>query len=421
MSTATSSPSQTVVASSVFVDLVGFSKLPTTVQVQAKNIFTHVLRTSLGELGQEHYWIRDLGDGALVICPHSPEHALFLALRVQQEFSASPVPSPQHHLQLRIGLNLGVIQTSQDLEGRPNYLGDGINSTQRVMDFAQPGQILASRAFVDAVGFLHADYAVMFDKPASRQDKHGRTHEVYDVNPLGTALERLKADFASALPHPAGDIPMASSASTGLSKPQAPHQDFSEHALSIVRNWFIPFNALLFSVGLLWAGLQRFGLSASVAEWIGVVLAVGGIALWWLIKHKSPRSGAIGFILAAIGCMVAVTGWLTHASSNTAAGALSVAPARSPTLIELPPTPVPEPQAAKPVVTPDGATPTVTVASEKKKAAATTPLIVKPQNAAEARSAGAVNHARCTALLNKSALGETISAAEKQELLLSCH
>ena len=420
MSTATPTSSQTVVASSVFLDLVGFSKLPTSAQVHAKELFTLALRTSLGELGTEHYWARDLGDGALIICPHSPEHALFLALRVHQAFQSGVTPSSQPGLQLRIGLNLGVVKTSPDLEGRPNYLGDGINSTQRVMDFAQPGQILASRAFVDAVAFLHADYAVMFGNASSRADKHGRTHEVHEVSAPAATLVRLKKDLEGSIPATAPTAPWAPSHTTTESKlTPTPPQDFVQHTLSVVRDWFIPVNALLFSVGIVWAGFERFGLSSNATQWIGVVIAVAGVATWWLIKHKSPRFGAVGFILAAMGCMVAVTGWLTHAPVDataklpdpSAAITPATAPAKAPPTESLPKAPAVPAVASKPQAT---------VTTERKKTAPAAQVVTKPPVAVGGSASGADNHARCTVLLNKSALGERITAAEKQELLQSC-
>ena len=53
-----SAASQTIVASSVFLDLVGFSKLPTSAQLLAKDRFNATLRLGLAELGVSNYWVR---------------------------------------------------------------------------------------------------------------------------------------------------------------------------------------------------------------------------------------------------------------------------------------------------------------------------------------------------------------------------
>jgi class 3 adenylate cyclase len=413
--------SQTIVASSVFLDLVGFSKLSTTAQVQAKDRFNATLRESLDALGSPRYWVRDLGDGALIICPHSPEHALFVALQVQQAFSALAVEPGQPALALRIGLNLGVLKTNPDLEGRPNYLGDGINATQRVMDFAQPGQVLASRAFVDAVAFLHADYAAMFVAPQSRPDKHGRMHEVFAVEPAPSTLARLYAELSA--PSPSG--------AAAPRPPAAAHPTSAmEQALTIIRNWFIPFNALLFTVGLVWAGFQRFGFSGDAVELFGAALGCLGVAVWWLGRRKTGPFKALGGLLAALGGLVAVTGWVAPGSVQPPAHA-GAAPSGAPAAaspVALPPlSRAVQPALAASAEAPATAAlppaqpvpPKVQSSTGKPRE---TPLPAAPRSAKLAPTAepGTADRARCTVLLNKSALGEVISAAEKQELMQSC-
>lgn len=419
--TAAPTASQTIVASSVFLDLVGFSKLPTTAQVQAKGRFNTILRDGLDALGSPRYWVRDLGDGALIICPHSPEHALFVALKVQHAFNALTVAPGEPALALRIGLNLGALKTNPDLEGRPNYLGDGINATQRVMDFAQPGQILASRAFVDAIAFLHADYAAMFVAPQARQDKHGRTHEVFAVEPAASTLARLYAELAAQ--------PAAALAPAAASTPAVAPVGALEQAVTIIRNWFIPFNALLFTVGLVWAGFQRFGLSGVAAEAFGVTLGLVGAAMWWLGRRKAGPYTALGGLLLALGGLVGLTGWVApggvpsagaQAPAQATASAPATAPAPSAHASALLP-----PQAVSAAAPPAAAAsapppPTKTLASRTPPRETPLPAAPRPAKLAPAAEPSGADRARCTVLLNKSALGEVISAAEKQELMQSC-
>ena len=437
--------SQTVVASSVFMDLVGFSKLPTTAQVVAKDQFNATLKQALAELGNSNYWVRDLGDGALIICPNSPEHALFIALGVQRTFlRVSTVPGPA--LELRIGLNLGVLKSNLDVEGRANYLGDGINATQRVMDFAQPGQILASRSFVDAVAYLHADYATLFQVPESKEDKHGRTHEVYALIPSEATLSRLREDVAL------HDTPVAYLTTSqpqgpgpGGAQVPAPVIGLTEHIVTIIRNWFIPFNALFFTTGLVWAGFQRFGLSGSRAQWVGAGVIAIGSGLWLTTRRVSGRlqfgasrertASAIAFLLVAVGSMVTVAAWvslyLQEAAPDSQVPTLMAKPLEAPKSVMLPssvtpvpkvlfptgvatlspaPTPlVPSAKPALPVVKPAS-----TVAPPKPRL----PASVDP--VASSSPPSATDRARCTALLNKSALGSSISNAEKQEISQSC-
>jgi hypothetical protein len=73
------------------------------------------------------------------------------------------------------------VRLVKDINGQPNIVGDGINVAQRVMGFADLGQILVSRSYFDAVSRLSQDYAGMFHYQGSRTDKHVREHEVYAI------------------------------------------------------------------------------------------------------------------------------------------------------------------------------------------------------------------------------------------------
>lgn len=441
-----STAAQTLVASSIFIDLVGFSKLPTSTQVFAKDRFNATLRQALSELGESNYWVRDLGEGTLIICPNSPEHALFLALKVHQEFLSFEAGPGLSKLELRMGLNLGVLKTNVDLEGRANYLGDGINATQRLIDFAEPGQMLVSRAFADAVAYLHADYATLFSAPQARQDKHGRTHEVFavehSVQTLARLGEELRESQLSLTPASSPQIP--ASASTSL--PALP-VNLTEHTVTIIRNWFIPFNAVFFTVGVVWTGFQRFGLSGSRAQLIGVTVMAVGSALWLVAHRMSGRlqiaasrqrtAGAIGFLLVAVGSMVTATAWIStylqeppsraSAPPRSAGSPLSVGPPDNAGLSAgeelLPPTRSVEPPVAAPPVAAQQPAKSSTPVAIAATVVSTPPRVRPPANAEPVSSPAppsAADSARCTNLLNKSALGSSISTAEKQEIAQSC-
>jgi class 3 adenylate cyclase len=84
-------------------------------------------------------------------------------------------------LPVRLGVNLGPVRLVKDLNGQMNIIGDGINVAQRVMSFADPGQLLVSRSFYEVVSCLSRDYMNLFRHEGSRTDKHVREHEVYSV------------------------------------------------------------------------------------------------------------------------------------------------------------------------------------------------------------------------------------------------
>jgi hypothetical protein len=101
-----------------------------------------------------------------------PEDALVAALAMRA--SAGP-------LLLRMGIHLGPVRLVKDLNGQTNIIGDGINAAQRVMSFAEPGQLLVSRSFHDVVARMSDEHAKLFTREGLRTDKHVREHEVFAV------------------------------------------------------------------------------------------------------------------------------------------------------------------------------------------------------------------------------------------------
>ena len=119
----------------------------------------------------------DTGDGAATCFLGDPEEALQSALLLRglllQKYGQM--------LSVRIGLHLGPIRMVFDINQRVNVVGDGINVAQRIMDFAQPNQIVVSRAYYDVVSCLTDNAAGMFSAMGPHLDKHLRSHEIYAV------------------------------------------------------------------------------------------------------------------------------------------------------------------------------------------------------------------------------------------------
>jgi class 3 adenylate cyclase len=169
---------RTLVTSVLFLDIVGYSKKSVADQMSVKNRFNDALAKSLKPLATADRVILDTGDGAAVTFLGNPEDALFSGLILQ---STTDLP-------VRMGINLGPVRLVRDLNGQTNILGDGINVGQRVMSFADPGQLLVSRSFYEVVSRLSDVYEGMFEHIGERKDKHVRAHEVYGVNVSPEAL-----------------------------------------------------------------------------------------------------------------------------------------------------------------------------------------------------------------------------------------
>ncbi|TWO66958.1 protein kinase [Caenimonas sedimenti] len=170
----------------LFLDLVGYSIRSVDDQVAVKKLFTELITKALRGVPEDTRIAIDTGDGAAICFMGDPEEAMHSALLLRDLLSQKYGTV----LQARIGLHMGPVRVIQDINDRVNVIGDGINVAQRVMDFAQPNQILVSRAYYDVISRITDDTAEMFEYRGQYEDKHGRMHEVYAVEPAKTGTTK---------------------------------------------------------------------------------------------------------------------------------------------------------------------------------------------------------------------------------------
>jgi serine/threonine protein kinase len=177
-STPSSSQKRNLLGTILFLDLVGYSIKSVDDQVRLKRLFNELIGKALRGVPEESRIAIDTGDGAAICFMGDPEEALHSALLLRdllgQRYGTQ--------LSARIGLHMGPVRIIQDINDRMNVIGDGINVAQRVMDFAQPNQVLVSRAYYDVISRITDDTAAMFEYLGQYEDKHGRLHEVYSVD-----------------------------------------------------------------------------------------------------------------------------------------------------------------------------------------------------------------------------------------------
>ena len=221
--------SRTLVCSVLFLDIAGYSQHGVSDQIRLKERFNQVLAHSLADLETRDRVVIDTGDGAAIAFLGDPEAALFAALAIFDNVGELPV---------RMGINLGPVYLARDINGQQNVIGDGINVAQRVMSFAQEGELLVSRSFYEVVLLLSGDYASMFQPRAAQTDKHNRSHELYAVSQavrvgrrVAEAQARLRAQRRPA-PAPSGERRAASVSDAGSHFiVSAPTRDSVEEAL----------------------------------------------------------------------------------------------------------------------------------------------------------------------------------------------
>jgi class 3 adenylate cyclase len=195
---------RTLLASILFVDLVGFSRTTVSEQIEVKRGLIAMLRKTLSFVPLADYRLMDTGDGAAIGFLADPEHALYFALAIDARCCSGSAPDGLAQGSLRIGINFGPVKEVFDVNDRPTLIGDGINAAQRIMSFAQPGQITVSYGFFDLVSRLAPEYSGLFAHVGTHDDKHGREHDVYVVSPAPKVLERIRARLELAVAETTG-------------------------------------------------------------------------------------------------------------------------------------------------------------------------------------------------------------------------
>ena len=164
---------RTLVCSVLFIDIVAYSTKTVVEQYEIKRRFNGMVAGALELLKRRDRVIMDTGDGAAIVFLGDPEDALVVGVVVREHITKLP---------MRMGINLGPVKLITDLNDQVNVIGDGINVAQRIMSFAEPGQLLVSSSYHDVVSRQSAEYANLFVREGRRHDKHVREFEVYSVS-----------------------------------------------------------------------------------------------------------------------------------------------------------------------------------------------------------------------------------------------
>ena len=185
---------KTIICSVFFLDIIEYSKKSVAEQISLKERFNAFLSIAIANVPVNDRIILDTGDGAAITFLGDIEDALQAAMSERKSLLAED-DSAENKLLLRMGINLGPARLVRDINGQPNIVGDGINVAQRVMGFSEPGQILVSRSYYDAVSRISEEFAGLFHYQGSKTDKHVREHEVYAIGyPGDMQLKRSTVD-----------------------------------------------------------------------------------------------------------------------------------------------------------------------------------------------------------------------------------
>ncbi|HEX7636083.1 MAG TPA: PEGA domain-containing protein [Noviherbaspirillum sp.] len=173
---------RTFIGSVLFIDIVGYSRRTVPDQLEMKELFNSIVAHAVQNVAPSDRIMVDTGDGAGIAFLGDPEDALFTALSIRDAIHTDKIKIGDPGF-ARMGINLGPLKLVRDINGHTNMIGDGVNDAQRVMSFADPGQVMVSRSYYDIISRFSRDYAQLFNYEGTRHDKHVREHEVYRFGP----------------------------------------------------------------------------------------------------------------------------------------------------------------------------------------------------------------------------------------------
>ena len=399
---------RTLLASILFVDLVGFSRTTVTEQIEVKRGLIAMLRKTLSFVPAADYRLMDTGDGAAIGFLADPEHALYFALAIDARCCSGNAPGGLARGSLRIGINFGPVKEVFDVNDRPTLIGDGINSAQRIMSFAQPGQITVSHGFFDLVSRLAPEYSGLFEHVGAHDDKHGREHEVYVVSPAPQVLEKIRVRLELAVAETTGvsvvlPTPPVSAARVEPAV-KAVTANAASGAITPKREHITTQEALEKESDFEWPIALGIG--------IGALLLLGALVALlpsWL--NRSPAEPP-----PVVDTNPAKPNVLPATANTTAPNPVVVAPVVPSEALHAPAeranAPDPVPVCAAPRETPRERAPAARAASVTAPPA--------PASATPARSAASrplTPEQICSSILQKASLGEALSNEERQTLI----
>jgi CRP-like cAMP-binding protein/class 3 adenylate cyclase len=153
-----------------------------------KSLGIRVAKTTRGDA----FWSPGGDGGTLSIITGGAEIAARYALGVaaelkKREFIKKPEirgkpPEEFEPFEITIGIDRGQVHVGRDVNNSPNVWGNAINDSNRICSTCEPGQILASKGFVnDLREQTDTLNAVIGKLPQRRLGKHGKSFEVVNL------------------------------------------------------------------------------------------------------------------------------------------------------------------------------------------------------------------------------------------------
>ncbi len=167
----------TQIAHVLFLDIVGYSQGTTTAQSKFLGDLTDAVNgtpTYASAKANNSVLALPTGDGMALLYSGDVVSAARSAVETAKALKQKP------ELKVRMGIHSGLIQRQKDITGRENVVGEGINTAQRIMDFADPGHILLSAQYANWLRQFD-DWAPYVAEIGEGTAKHGLKLGVFNL------------------------------------------------------------------------------------------------------------------------------------------------------------------------------------------------------------------------------------------------
>jgi len=161
----------------LFMDVVGYSQLPTNRQIEIITKLQEVVRgtPTYSACRSGHDLISlPTGDGMALVFFKSPIAPAQCAVEVARALQQVPA------IKLRMGISQGPVYRVNDINQSRNVAGGGINTAQRVMDCGDAGHILVSSLVADTLSQM-SEWSPLLRDLGECEVKHGKQMHIYNI------------------------------------------------------------------------------------------------------------------------------------------------------------------------------------------------------------------------------------------------
>jgi class 3 adenylate cyclase len=170
-------PGYLEIAHVLFMDIVGYSRLPMVKQAELLRRLQKVVsgtKEFRRARATERLLSLPTGDGMALVFFLDPVAPVRCALEISRQLTQ------QQDISLRIGVHSGPVLRIADINKNKNVAGGGINTAQRVMDCGDGGHILLSKIVADVLLHL-GDFKGYLHDWGEVQVKHGERVHVFSL------------------------------------------------------------------------------------------------------------------------------------------------------------------------------------------------------------------------------------------------